>query len=78
MGKWLKFVLGGLIVIWLLMFPVTKAIIVFLLPVGSGWDDALELILIVGVLFVLGMRFFRDGPREAWRTFKKAVKDFLK
>jgi hypothetical protein len=44
---------GALLFVILLWHPTTRQIIVFLLPLGSGYDDLLGLIgLIVGAIFL--------------------------
>ena len=51
----LKVAVGALICVLLLWHPVTRQAIIFILPLGSGYDDLLGLAaLIVGGIFLLG------------------------
>jgi hypothetical protein len=50
----LKVALGALVFVILLGLPATRPMIIFILPLGSGYDDLLGLIgLIVGGFFLL-------------------------
>jgi hypothetical protein len=52
-GRLLKVAIGALVFVILLWHPTSRQIIVFLLPLGSGYDDLLGLIgLIVGGVFL--------------------------
>jgi len=52
-GRLLKVAIGALVFVILLWHPTTRQIIIFVLPLGSGYDDLLGLIgLIVGGLFL--------------------------
>ena len=53
-GRLLKVAIGALVFVILLWHPTTRQIIIFILPLGSGYDDLLGLIgLIVGGFFLL-------------------------
>ncbi len=52
MTKWKKFFLVLIIILLSLWFPVTRYIIFWLLPVGSGIDDLVFIIVLVATLFV--------------------------
>jgi hypothetical protein len=52
-GRLLKVAVGALVFVILLWHPVTRQIVVFILPLGSGYDDLLGLIgLVVGAIFL--------------------------
>lgn len=54
-GRLLKVAIGALLFVILLWHPTTRQIIIFILPLGSGYDDLLGLIgLIVGGVCLLG------------------------
>lgn len=54
-GRLLKVAVGALVFVILLWHPTTRQIIVFILPLGSGYDDLLGLIgLLVGGVFLFG------------------------
>lgn len=75
-GKWLQFIVVGLGVLWLLRFPPTRALIVWLLPLGSGWDDLVAMILIVVVVVVLVIK--NVGFGRSFKSKKRAFKNFFK
>ena len=51
----LKVALGGLVFALLLWHPLTRQAIIFILPLGSGYDDLLGLVgLAVGGFFLFG------------------------
>ena len=52
-GRLLKVAIGALAFVILLWHPTTRQIIIFILPLGSGYDDLLGLIgLLVGGFFL--------------------------
>jgi hypothetical protein len=52
-GRLLKVAVGALVFVILLWHPATRQIVVFILPLGSGYDDLLGLIgLVVGAIFL--------------------------
>ena len=76
-GKWFQIILGSFVVIWLLRFPPTRMIILWLLPLGSGWDDAIQIVLIVVVLLLWSTKnvFFGKSLRKRFDIFKNIFKD---
>lgn len=54
-GRLLKVALGALVFALLLWHPLSRQAIVFVLPLGSGYDDLLGLLgLIIGGVLLLG------------------------
>jgi hypothetical protein len=52
-GRLLKVAIGALVFVLLLWHPTSRQIIIFILPLGSGYDDLLGLIgLIIGGIFL--------------------------
>ncbi len=52
-GRLLKVAIGALVFVFLLWHPTSRQIIIFILPLGSGYDDLLGLIgLIIGGVFL--------------------------
>jgi hypothetical protein len=52
-GRLLKVAIGVLVFVLLLWHPTSRQIIIFILPLGSGYDDLLGLIgLIIGGIFL--------------------------
>lgn len=54
---------------YMLWNPVTRPIIKFLLPLGSGWDDLLEIVLWVGLLGLLGYNTYVGWNKK--KTFRE-------
>ena len=57
MPKWLKVVLFLAVAFWLLRFPPTRYAILWLLPLGSGWDDIVQGV----ILFLLAWLLLAKG-----------------
>ncbi|MBP7967678.1 hypothetical protein KAZ66_05420 [Candidatus Woesebacteria bacterium] len=58
----LKIVVAALVVVFLFRNPMTRAVILWLLPLGSGIDDLIVIIaLIVGGVFCLYYLFSRKA-----------------
>ena len=76
-GKWFSFIVGALIVIWLLRFPITRAVILWLLPLGSGWDDLVQIVLIILIVFVYATKNIGFGKRvrDRFGMFKDFFRD---
>ncbi len=74
--NWITTILYLIFGIWLLRFPPTRAIIIWLLPLGSGWDDAIQIVaivVIVGILITKNLAFgskFRTRFNKFKRFFK--------
>ena len=52
-GRLLKVAIGALVFVLLLWHPTSRQIIIFILPLGSGYDDLLGLVgLIIGGIFL--------------------------
>lgn len=52
-GRLLKVAMGVLVFVLLLWHPTSRQIIIFILPLGSGYDDLLGLIgLVIGGIFL--------------------------
>jgi hypothetical protein len=52
-GRLLKVAIGVLVFVLLLWHPTSRQIIIFILPLGSGYDDLLGLVgLIIGGIFL--------------------------
>lgn len=63
-SKWLQWIVILIVVAFLLANPLTRGVILFLLPLGSGFDDLIEIvaiILLVGLLLALGWVQFDLG-----------------
>ena len=51
-NKWLKWIIGLAVVAFLFANPITRRIILFLLPLGRGVDDFIELLAILTLIGV--------------------------
>lgn len=76
-GKWLRTILYILVGIWLLRFPPTRALILWMLPLGSGWDDAFQIVGIVVIVVILLTKNVKFGApiRKRWRAVAEFFAD---
>jgi len=62
-NKWLKWIIGLAVVAFLFANPITRRIILFLLPLGRGVDDFIELLAILTLIGVaLARGWIRFNP----------------
>jgi hypothetical protein len=72
MNKTLSIFLGLVIGAFLLYQPITRSIIKFLLPMGSGWDDLIEIALIIGaVCYGVGWGWIRWNKTKTFRKIDR-------
>lgn len=76
MPKWAKTIIVIFLVAWALRFPPTRMIITWLLPLGSGWDDVVIIILLLIAGIIYSIKATRYGPGKTKR--KRWIKDFFK
>ena len=76
-GKWLQYIGIAFVSIWVLRFPATRAVIVWLLPLGSGWDDLVQMILLAVIVFLFVTKnvFFGKKIKDRFSWFKNIFKD---
>jgi hypothetical protein len=59
------------ILVFAFVNPFSRAVIVWLLPLGSGWDDLVEIVLIVGLCIWGFAGFWSDLPRKLRKFFRR-------
>lgn len=52
-SNWGKALIAMLILLWLFIFPPTRQIILFILPLGSGIDDLIFFVLLFAALILI-------------------------
>lgn len=53
MSNWWKALIAVLILMWLFIFPPTRHVILFILPLGSGIDDLIFFVLLFVALILI-------------------------
>lgn len=71
MGKWLKTIIALVVGVWLIRFPPTRALIIFLLPLGSGWDDVVAILFLVVATGIYIIKSTRYGSSKETRRKKR-------
>ena len=68
MRNWVKLALGLCGVAFLVAHPITRMIIFFILPLGSGWDDFLVAVPL-GIALILVVLHWHD----IWERFSEWI-----
>ena len=66
--NWLKVVIGLLVIALLMLQPLTRSIILFILPLGSGIDDLIVIAALSIAFIIFVIQWFRD-PEFARKIF---------
>lgn len=71
MSKTLTYTVGVLVLLFLFWNPLTRQVILWLLPLGSGVDDVVFLVLLVFGGTIITVRVIRLHGQVLWEQIKK-------